>query len=234
MSMNPKRADSSYRMMNQTNMNHVFGITGSIACGKSTVTRFMRKNGFPIVDADIIAREVVVVGSPGWSQIVETFGVQYTLREGDIDRPKLGQFVFSNHEALNKLNEIMGPPIQVEAAKQINAFHEEGYDLVGYDAALIIESGHAAKYSPLVVVIAPFETQLSRLMSRNSLTEEDARNRISKQLSSEQKALHADLVIETTGTLEELELKTLDAIDNVKAYFKGYDAGVRAGSNIRM
>ncbi len=209
-------------------MNHVFGITGSIACGKSTVTRFMRKNGIRIVDADIIAREVVVPGEPAWEKIRALFGHEFLLEDGNVDRPKLGQFVFSNENALFNLNTIMGPAIQDEAAKQIKAFHEEGYDLVGYDAALIIESGHASKYAPLVVVSAPFETQLSRLMSRNSLTEEDARNRISKQLSSEQKALHADLVIETTGTLEELELKTLDVIDNIKAYFKGYDAGASA------
>ena len=209
-------------------MNHVFGITGSIACGKSTVTRFMRKSGIPIVDADIIAREVVVVGSPGWGMIRAAFGHEYILEDESIDRPKLGQYVFSNAKALDDLNSIMGPLIQTEAAKQINDFHEEGYDLVGYDAALIIESGHANKYAPLVVVTAPFETQLSRLMARNSLTEDDARNRISKQLSSEQKALHADLVIETTGTLEEVELKTLDVIDNIKAYFKGYDAGASA------
>jgi dephospho-CoA kinase len=209
-------------------MNHVFGITGSIACGKSTVTRFMRKSGIPIVDADIIAREVVVVGAPAWGMIRAMFGYEYLLEDESIDRPKLGQHVFSNEQALYNLNAIMGPAIHGEATKQISAFHEAGYDLVGYDAALIIESGHANKYTPLVVVTAPFEIQLSRLMARNSLTEDDARNRISKQLSSEQKALHADLVIETTGTLEELELKTLDVIDNIKAYFKGYDAGASA------
>jgi dephospho-CoA kinase len=215
-------------------MNHVFGITGSIACGKSTVTRFMKKNGIPIVDADIIAREVVVVGSPGWGMIRAMFGHEYLLEDESIDRPKLGQYVFSNKQALYNLNAIMSPLIQLEAEKQINVLHEEGYDLVGYDAALIIESGNASKYAPLVVVTAPFETQLLRLMSRNSLTEEDARNRISKQLSSEEKAQHADLIIETTGTLEELELKTLDVIDNVKAYFKGYDAGLQAGFNVQM
>ncbi len=209
-------------------MNHVFGITGSIACGKSTVTRFMRKTGIPIIDADIIAREVVVPGEPAWGKIRATFGYEFLLEDDTIDRPKFGQFVFSNPQALRDLNEIMGPAIQESAAKQIADLHKAGNELVGYDAALIIESGHAHKYAPLVVVIAPFETQLARLMSRNSLTEEDARNRISKQLSSEQKAKHADLIIETTGTLEELELKTLDTIDNIKAYFKGYDAGACA------
>ncbi len=209
-------------------MNHVFGITGSIACGKSTVTKFMRKTGFPIVDADIIAREVVVPGQPTWGLLRAAFGYEYLLEDDTIDRTKLGQYVFSNPQALRDLNEIMGPAIQAEAARQINVLHEAGYDLVGYDAALIIESGHANKYAPLVVVVAPFETQLARLMSRNSLTEEDARNRISKQLSSEQKALHADFIITTTGTLEELELQTQDTVDNIKAYFKGYDAGACA------
>lgn len=204
-----------------------FGITGSIACGKSTVTRFLRKAGVPIVDADIIAREVVTLGSPGLQSIVNAFGKEYLLPEGDLDRPKLGRLVFGNQSQLDILNGLMSDLIRVEARRQRMALYAAGHELIGYDAALIIENGDADKYRPLLVVKAPFELQLSRLMSRNALTEDEARNRINKQLSSEEKAKYADFVIETTGTLEELEMNTIDVLDQIKAYVKGFKKGLR-------
>ncbi len=204
-----------------------FGITGSIACGKSTVTRFLRKAGVPIVDADIIAREVVTLGSPGLQSIVDAFGKEYLLPEGDLDRPKLGRLVFGNQSQLDILNGLMSNLIRVEARRQRMALYQEGHELIGYDAALIIENGDGDKYRPLLVVKAPFELQLSRLMSRNALTEDEARNRINKQLSSEEKAKYADFVIETTGTLEELEMNTIDVLDQIKAYVKGFKKGLR-------
>lgn len=209
-----------------------FGITGSIACGKSTVTKFIRKAGVPIVDADVIAREVVVPGSPGLQAIVDAFGKEFLTESGELDRAKLGKLVFNGSSVqLAKLNIIMHSLIHAESTRQILNYHNEGFNLVGYDAALIIENGHANKYKPLLVVSAPFETQLSRLMARNGLTEEEARARIGAQLSSEEKAKHADFVVHTTGTLEELETNVLNVVKEIRAYVKGYQFGV---SNIQL
>lgn len=199
-------------------MSLIFGITGSIACGKSTVTKFMRKAGVPIVDADIIAREVVVPGSPGLAQLVATFGPEYLSEDGTLNRPKLGSLVFENPSKLSLINRIMFPLIQDESLKQLSAFEAEGYKLVGYDAALIIEQGNAEHYRPLVVVAAPFDLQLTRLMSRNNLSEAEARARIDKQLSSIEKAKYADFLIESVGTLNELEAKTLSVLSAIKEF----------------
>ncbi len=209
-------------------MSLVFGITGSIACGKSTVTKFMRKAGAMIVDADIIAREVVVPGSPGLQALIDTFGQEYILPDGNLNRPMLGTLVFEDPAQLQVINKIMFPLIHVESRKQIQAFVDQGYELVGYDAALIIEQGNADKFRPLVVVVAPADIQLTRLMSRNNLSEAEARARIDKQLSSVEKSAYADFIIETNGTLDELESKTISVLSEIKSL-----AGRQAQNNPR-
>lgn len=202
----------------------ICGLTGSIAVGKSTVTKFLRKAGCPVIDADIIAREVVVPGSCGLEKIISTFGKEFLLPDGNLNRSKLGQLVFSNQEKLDQLNLIMQPLIETEAEKQLVAM-KSLHEICFYDAALIIENGNLEKYRPLIVVKADPDTQLLRLMARNSLTQDAARNIISKQLSSEAKAKYADFVIHTNGTLEELELNTEATLQEVKAFVKGYKAG---------
>lgn len=197
-------------------MSILFGITGSIACGKSTVTKYFRKAGVMVVDADIIAREVVVPGSFGLDKLILTFGDEYLHADGTLNRPKLGSLVFQDPSALDLINEIMTPLIQNESERQLMRALEQGHDLVAYDAALIIEQGNVNQYRPLVVVCAPFDLQLTRLMSRNSLSEAEARSRIDKQLSSEEKAKFADYIINSVGTLEELEAKTLSVLSLIQ------------------
>lgn len=198
-------------------MSLIFGITGSIACGKSTVTKFMRKAGIPVVDADIVAREVVVPGSEGLTQLINTFGTEYLSDDGTLNRPKLASLVFEDASQLTRINQIMFPLIHDESHKQMRTFVEAGHEFLIYDAALIIEQGNADNYRPLVVVVTPKELQLTRLMARNKLSEVEALARIDKQLSSEEKVKYADYVIETTGTLDELEQKTLSVLSSIKA-----------------
>lgn len=177
-----------------------FGLTGSIAVGKSTITKTFRSHNIPIVDADIVARQVVEVGTPGLTQIVETFGEEYLQDDGSLNRTTLGQLVFYNKEAMDKLNHIMKPLINIESNIQLKKFHDDGYPICGFDAALIIEHGNADKYRPLIVASCPQEIQLARLMSRNNLTYTEAMARINAQLSSEEKAEWADFVIDTSMT----------------------------------
>lgn len=184
-------------------MNIVFGITGGIACGKSTATKIFKSVGFPIVDADIIAREVVVPGSTGLRQVVSAFGEEYLNLDGTLNRIKLGNLVFSDKYQLSKLNEIMVPLIREESLFQVNKLSKT-HPIVGYDAALIIEWGlHKTWVSPLIVVYCEPEIQLSRLMSRNSLTEEQAMARIKAQIPASEKRPHADFEINTSGPIEQ-------------------------------
>jgi dephospho-CoA kinase len=185
-----------------------FGLTGGIACGKSTVTKTFRAHNIPMVDADIVARQVVEIGTPGLNQIVETFGSQYLNTDGTLNRTELGKLVFFEPQAMLRINRIMLPLINKEAESQINKLHQEGNYIVGYDAALICEQGNAKKYKPLIVVHCPQDMQLARLMKRNSLTQAEAMARIEAQMPVAKKLKMADYNIDTSGTIEQSVKKT--------------------------
>lgn len=175
----------------------IIGLTGGIACGKSTVANIFAQHNIPNVDADIIARQVVEKGTIGLEQIKFAFGKDVLLSDGSLDRIKLGNIVFSNKEYMSKLNAIIAPLIQEESTKQLDVLHSS-HPVIIYNAALIVEMGHTKKYSPLIVVACPQEMQIKRLMSRNSLTYEQAIDRISSQVSTEEKIKLADYVIDSS------------------------------------
>jgi len=210
----------------------IFGLTGGIACGKSTVTKTFRKNGIPIVDADQVARDVVIPGSPGWFEVFLTFGKEYLNSDDSINRQKLGALVFSNPKEMKKLNDVMKPLLETESKRQLEhalsfgelewntetnspILHRPG--IVGYDAALICEMGNADKYRPLIVVNCPPEIQIERLIKRNNLTIEQAQARIDAQMPLSEKVKLADFVIDTSGTIENSEKQTLEIISKLKA-----------------
>jgi dephospho-CoA kinase len=194
----------------------IFGLTGGIASGKSTVSKTLLKHGIPTVDADIIARQVVEPGTPGLVSIIKAFGDQYLNQDGTLNRIELGHLVFSDRVARHLIDNIMGPLIQDESARQLNKLHDAGHALVGYDAALICEIGNADKYRPLVVVACSPEAQLSRLMSRNSLTRQQAMDRIASQMPVERKVELADFVISTNGSIDESIKQTEACIELLK------------------
>lgn len=179
-----------------------FGLTGGICCGKSTVSKTFRNNGIPMVDADIVARKVVEIGTPGLTQIVDVFGLDYLNSDGTLNRTSLGKLVFSDSQAMKNLNKIMGVLIHNESTSAIEKLHNDGYPIVGFDAALICEKGNANKYRPLVVVSCPQEMQVARLMSRNNLTHDEAMARINAQFTSEQREALADFVIDSSMAIK--------------------------------
>jgi len=193
-----------------------FGLTGGICCGKSTVTKTIIANSIPVVDADIVARQIVEPGTIGWFQIIETFSRDFLNEDETINRIKLGSFVFANPLALGTLNFLLGPLIIQEATNQINKLHEAGHKLVCLDAALIIEMGIADKYRPLIVVHCPESLQLERLIRRNSLTEDEARARIRSQIPGTEKLKFADFVIDSSKDLEYSKYQTEDIIKILK------------------
>lgn len=189
-------------------MAKIIGLTGGIACGKSTVSSYIRKKGFPVIDADQIARKVVEPGSVGLAQIRETFGTIYIRPDGALNREMLGKKVFAEPEALKKLNSITGPLILAELKKELNT----SASVIFLDAALLLED---AQYRSLVdevwVVSLKPETQLERLINRNGYGFRQANNRIASQMSDIERVKQADAVIDNNGTMEET-LRQVDAL----------------------
>lgn len=185
-----------------------FGLTGGIASGKSTVTKTFRYLGIPIVDADVVARQIVEPGTVGLQAVVFAFGKEFLQSDGTLNRTKLGARVFADKKELDICNKIMGPLIVDESAAQIKKLHDDGAPLVGYDAALICEMGNSKKYRPLIVVHCPSDTQIDRLMSRNNLTRAEAMYRIEAQMPVEKKKALADYLIDTSDSIESSKYQT--------------------------
>ncbi len=185
----------------------VAGLTGGIAAGKSTVSNILKKNGVFIVDADQVARDIVVPNSSGLKAVIEEFGDDYLLSDGNLDRKRLGDLVFNNPESMAKLNAIMAPLLEEESNRQIRFAQYQGCDIIVYDGPLICEMGNADKYRPLIVVHCNEEQQIERLMKRGTghgpLTREQALVRINAQMPVSKKIAMADWLIDSSGTLEE-------------------------------
>lgn len=194
----------------------VFGLTGGIACGKSTATNFLKKENVPIIDADQVARDVVIPGSVGLQLLIDAFGDKILQKNGSLDRGILAGIAFSNKEQMKILNRIMHPLIESHTNVLVNMYKNAGVKLICYDAALIIEMGNADKYRPLIVVACAPETQLARLMKRNSLTEAEAMTRINAQIPSADKIKFADYVVNTDGSLEESEKQVISIFQELK------------------
>ena len=180
------------------------GLTGGIGSGKSAVSRLLREHGAVVVDADLVAREVVDVGSPGLAAVVEAFGPEVLRADGSLDRPALGRRVFSDPEALARLNAITHPRIAERTRALFRQAAESDADVLVHDVALLVENGLTGSYDAIVVVAATPETQLDRLVRLRGMAEDEARARIASQLPLEDKLAVATHVIRNDGPLEEL------------------------------
>lgn len=181
------------------------GLTGGIACGKSTVSNMLRERGALIVDADVIAREVVAPGEEAWQQIIDCFGKEILLENQEIDRAKLGSLVFTDEKARLKLNQIVHPAVRKRMNEQAEAGEKAGKELIILDIPLLFESKLEHLVEKIIVVYCPEEIQLERLMKRNGFTKEEAINRIHSQMPIEEKKKRGDFVIDNRGTIEETE-----------------------------
>ena len=184
------------------NKSTVIGLTGGIACGKSMISAYLAQKGIPVIDGDLVARQIVEPGTKGLAQIVDTFGEEYLHADGTLNRAMLGSRVFADHTALQQLNAIT-KPLLLEAFKtQINAL--QSHPVIVLDVALLLED---QDYKELVdrvwVVTASTEQQLARLRNRNGYTPQEAQNRIDAQMSNEERIQYADAVIDNHGTMSE-------------------------------
>ena len=182
------------------------GLTGGIGSGKSTVSARLAELGAVILDADKAARAVVEPGTPGLAAITAAFGDGVLAADGSLDRAKLAGIVFADEAALARLNAITHPLIHawIAAAEQA-AIRARGDDVVlVHDVALLAEWGRAKEFDLVIVVDVPVETQLERLTGQRGMTEEQARARMAAQATREQRLAVADIVINNSGTREDL------------------------------
>lgn len=182
-------------------MTVVIGLTGGIASGKSTVSEMFRELSIPVIDADIIAREVVERGKPAYNKIVEVFGAEILQEDGELNRPKLGSVVFNNEEKRLQLNKIVHPAVREEMNRQKEMYIKEGAQAIVLDIPLLFESKLTSLVDHVLVVAVKPQTQLERLMKRNNFSEEEATARIHSQMPLEEKVKRADEVINNDGTI---------------------------------
>jgi len=184
------------------------GLTGGIASGKSTVSKILAELGAVVIDADQLAREVVAGGTPGLAAVVEAFGPGVLTPAGELDRPALGAIVFADPEKRRTLEAIVHPLVRARGAALEAAAGPEA--IVVHDIPLLAETGQAATFDAVIVVDAPEETQVARMLADRGWTESDARARIGAQATREQRLAVATHVIENTGTLEDLRRKVAE------------------------
>lgn len=180
------------------------GLTGGIACGKSTVSALLQERGAFLIDADKIAREVVLPGQPAWVQIVDRFGRDILLEDQSIHRRKLGDLIFQNEQARLDLQAITHPHIRAEMRRQMEEAQTHFPDrLTVVDVPLLIESKLQSMFEKVVIVYVDQQVQLERLMKRDEMSLEQAVHRLNSQMPIEEKKKYADVLINNNGTIEE-------------------------------
>ncbi|TDC73471.1 dephospho-CoA kinase [Streptomyces hainanensis] len=179
------------------------GLTGGIGAGKSEAVRLLAARGAVIVDADLIAREVVAPGTPGLAAVVAEFGPEVLTAEGALDRARLGGVVFADPSRLRALNAIVHPLVAARSAELQAAAAPDA--VVVHDVPLLAENRLQDRYDLVIVVDASAETRLDRLLRRRGMTEADARARMAAQASREERLAIADFVLDNDGSPADLE-----------------------------
>ena len=192
------------------------GLTGGIATGKSYVANKIKDAGVPMVDADVLSREVVAPGTPGLAAVRRRFGPDAVRRDGTMDRVRIAQIVFKDKRARLDLEAIIHPAVQ-KAIDEFFATLPKRTPFAVADIPLLFETGRDNQFNAVVVVACPRELQLQRLMERNKLSKEDAERRLNSQLPIDQKVKKATHVIRTEGSFEETDRQVADLIKKLSA-----------------
>lgn len=182
----------------------MIGLTGGIGSGKSTVAALLAEHGFPVVDADQLAREVVEPGQPALAELAEAFGQDVLHDDGSLNRPELAARAFVDKEHTELLNSITHPRIRQLREQRFRQAADTGADAVVYDMPLLVEQGVDKHMDLTVVVDVDVEERIRRLVSTRGLTEEDARRRIAAQVDDAERLAAADVVIDNNGPVEAL------------------------------
>jgi len=194
------------------------GLTGGIASGKSTVSEMLKEKGCTVIDADKVAHDLIRKDNPGYAPVLEAFGTQILDSAGEIDRNKLGAIVFENPVLLETLNRILHPEVIRQIIMAWDTIHaEQPRARVVVDASLMIESGFYKCFQYLVVVTCTLRQQIDRLMARQGLSEQQARQRISMQIPLEKKVRLANYVIDNSGPLESTRAQVDNLFDELNS-----------------
>ena len=196
-------------------MVRIIGITGGIASGKSTVTEFLRRQGYQVIDADQVVHELQEPGGRLYQALLSTFGSSILQEDGRLDRPKLGAMIFGNSQLLAQSSQIQNRLIREELAGRRDLLAETE-DIFFMDLPLLFELQYEDWFDQIWLVDVTEKTQLSRLMTRNALSQEEAEKRISAQLSLQEKRNRADVLIDNNGSLKETRQQIRDALQKLE------------------
>ena len=188
----------------------VVGLTGGILSGKSTISQMLAEKGAVIIDADKIGHEAYKPHTKTWQELVDAFGMSILKENMEIDRKKLGEIVFNDTRALARLNKIVHPEMHSMMKEEIERLRSEGVGVVVLEAAVLIEANWTDLVDEVWVALAPEEVAVKRLQNRGGLSEEQARARIRSQLSPEERAKHADVIIDTDCELSQVRAKVAE------------------------
>lgn len=185
----------------------ILGLTGGISSGKSAVSQCFKEKGIPVVDADAIAREVVKPRTPGLSKIIAHFGSSILTEERKLDRKKLGEIIFNDDNEREILDNILRQEIELKMDEELEKLKREHHELIIMDIPLLFEANYESKCDEIMTVFVSQKTQLSRLMLRDNISEEQALARINSQMPIVDKALLSDVIIDNEGTIENTKLQ---------------------------
>lgn len=189
----------------------VIGLTGGIATGKSAVALFFTEHGVPVIDADHLAREAVLPGSPALEQIISLFGREVVTHNGELDRKRLGTLIFADPGKRRQLEGILHPEIQKLAEERIALAAAAGHQRLIYMAPLLIEAGATGRVDDIWVVTVRPDIQLGRLMLRDGMSREQAQRMIDSQMTLSEKERYGSVIIDNSGTEAETR-KVLETI----------------------
>jgi len=190
------------------------GLTGGVASGKSTVSLMLAGLGAVVIDADLLAREVVAKGTPGLAAVVAEFGPEVLTDEGELDRPAMGAIVFADESKRRALEAIIHPLVRQRGHELEDAAPPGA--VVVHDIPLLVETGQPGRFDAVVVVDVPVATQLARMVELRGLSPEEAQARIDAQASREMRLAVATHVIDNTGDLEDLQARVAEVYDDLR------------------
>ena len=192
------------------------GLTGSIATGKSTVSRMLAELGADIIDADKIAFDVVLKGKPAWQKIIDYFGEGILLGNGEIDRKVLGDIIFNNPDKKHVLNSIVHPEVFSEMGRQVIEAAAKPEAVIILDVPLLIESGMHKGMNDVILVYTPEDVQLERLMARDNIISSAAMVKIRSQMPVEVKKRHATMIIDNSYSIKETNEQVIKVFNQLK------------------
>lgn len=190
------------------------GLTGGVASGKSTVSAMLAELGAVVVDADLLAREVVAPGTDGLREIVEAFGPEVLTEDGELDRPALGTLVFADEERRRVLEGIIHPRVR-QRSEELEAEAPPG-SVVVHDIPLLAETGQADRFDAVIVVDVPAELQVERMTGLRGWADDVAHARIAAQAERQHRLAIATHVIDNTGSLEDLRRRVSEVYDELR------------------